>query len=154
MIPHDEDHVAVFDDGELEREWLVQESAMRRERLHIDTASDDARSQRYRLIARSLSQPMTVSLPEDFARQLAVRAGAVPSSATPSGASLESRLMVALTSTFVLAVVAIIAIYGSTWLPSFTALVPNPQAPATRWLVALAGCLGMSWLLGRWPQHT
>jgi hypothetical protein len=154
MIPHDEDHIPAFDDATHEREWLVQEAAMRRERLQLDPAGDDARSQRYRLIARGLRQPLADALPADFARQLAARVGAVPSPETPFSASLESRLMVALTSTFVIAVVAIIAIYGSTWLPSFIALLPNPQAPATRWLLALAGCLGVSWLLGRWPRLT
>lgn len=154
MIPHDEDRIAAFEDDALEREWLAQEAATRRERLQLAPAGDDVRSRRYRMIARGLRQPLAESLPEDFARQLAARAGAVRSSETPSSASLESRLMLALTSTFVIAVVAIIVIYGSTWLPSFTALLPNPQAPGTRWLLALAACLGVSWLLGRLPRHT
>lgn len=154
MIPHDKDHVPAFDDDALEREWLVQEAAMRRERLQQDPAGDDARSRRYRLVARSLREPLPESLPADFARQLAAQAGVVPSTAASSGGSLESRLMLALTSIFVVAVVTVIAIYGSTWLPSFAALLPNPQAPGIRWLLALAACLGASWLLERWPRRT
>ncbi|MEO9077708.1 MAG: hypothetical protein ABI268_00215 [Rhodanobacter sp.] len=154
MIPHDENHIPAFDDDAHEREWLAQEAAMRRERLQLDPAGDDARNQRYRLIARSLRQPLPESLPADFAQQLAARAGAVPSPAVSSAASLESRLILALSTTLAIAAIAVIAIYGNTWLPSFAALAPNPQDPAMRWLLALAGCLGASWLLGRWLQRT
>lgn len=145
MIPHDEDHIPTFDDAALEREWQAQESAMRRERLQLDPAGDDARSRRYRLIARSLRQPPAESLPADFAQQLAQRVGAAPM-ATPAGTSFESRLTLVLASTLVIAAVAVVAIYGQAWLPSFAELLPKP--PATRWLLALAGCVGGSWLLG------
>jgi hypothetical protein len=153
MIPHDKDHIPPFDDDALEREWQAQEAAMRRERLHMDSAGDDARSRRYRLIARCLRQPLPESLPTDFARKLAAQVGVVPSPAASAGASLESRLMLVLTGIFVVAVVAVVAIYGGTWLPSFTALLPSPQASAIRWLLALAGCLGVSWLLGWWQRR-
>ena len=42
---------------------------------------------------------------------------------------------------------------GDAWLPSFATILPTPHAPATRWLLALAGCLGASWLLGQWQRH-
>ncbi len=151
---HETDDIPRFDDPAREREWLAQESAMRRERLHLDPASDDARSQRYRLIARQLRQPLPASLPADFARQLAAQAGAVPSPAASSSASLEFKLTLALVTILVIAAAAVIAIYGNAWLPSFTALLPNPQGPASRWLLALAGCLGVSWLLEHWPRRT
>ncbi|WP_350016600.1 hypothetical protein ABNK63_02470 [Rhodanobacter sp. IGA1.0] len=154
MIPHDEDHIPTFDDAALEREWQAQESAMRRERLQLDPAGDDARSRCYRLIARSLRQPLTESLPADFAQQLAARVGAVPSPAASASASFEFKLMLVLAATMAVAAIAVIAIYGSAWLPSFAALAPNPQAPATHWLLALAGCVGASWLLGLWQQRT
>ena len=154
MIPHDEDHIPPFDDDAHEREWLAQEAAMRRERLQLDSAGDDARSQRYRLIARSLRQPPPDALPADFAQQLAARVSAVPSPAASASASFEFKLMLVLAATMAIAAVAVVAIYGNAWLPSFTALAPNPQAPATRWLLALASCIGVSWLLGVWQRHT
>ena len=158
MIPHDEDHIPVFDDDAREREWLAQETAMRREQLQLDPASDDARSRRYRLIARRMRQPLPGTLPADFARQLAMRVGATPAASAPSGASFEFRLMLALAAVLGVASAVVIVIYGNAWLPSFVELLPDPQAPATRWLLALAGCLGVSWLLGLWqrrahPQH-
>jgi hypothetical protein len=156
MTVHDEDHIPTFDDAALEREWQAQESAMRRERLHLDSAGDDPRSRRYRLIARSLRQPPAESLPADFARQLARQVGAAPTVAAPSsastaGSSFEFRLVLVLASTLAIAAVAVVAIYGQAWLPPFAALLPKP--PATRWLLALTGCLGGSWLLGFWQQR-
>ncbi|MGY3039839.1 hypothetical protein ACVWWQ_001462 [Rhodanobacter sp. TND4EL1] len=153
MIPHDEDHIPAFDDSAREHEWLAQETAMRRERLHLDPAGDDARSQRYRLIARNLRRPLPESLPADFAQQLAARVGAAPLVSAPSAASFELHLVRALVSVLGIAAVAVIMIYGGTWLPAFGELLPHPQAPAIRWLAALAGCLGISWLLGLWQRH-
>jgi len=62
-------------------------------------------------------------------------------------------LTLTLTAALAVAASAVVAIYGSTWLPSFVTLLPPPHAPATRWLLALAGCLGASWLLGLWQRH-
>ncbi|WP_426690291.1 hypothetical protein [Rhodanobacter ginsengiterrae] len=152
MIPHDEDHIPAFDDAAQEREWLAQEAASRRERLQLDCAGDDPRSRRYRLIARSLRQPLPDSLPADFAQQLAARAGAAPAAPAAAGTSFEFRLMLVLAATLAIAAGAVVVIYGQAWLPSFVELLPKP--PASRWLLALAGCLGASWLLGRWPRHT
>lgn len=154
MIPHDEDHIPAFDDAAHEREWLAQEAAMRGERLQLDPAGDDARSQRYRLIARHLRQPLPDALPEDFAQRLAARVSAVPSPSALASASFEFKLTLVLAATMAIAAVAVVAIYGNAWLPSFAALAPNPQSRATHWLLALAGCVGASWLLGLWQQRT
>jgi len=153
MNPHDQDHIPAFDDDAHEREWLAQETAMRRERLQMDPANDDARSRRYRLIARSLRQPLADSLPGDFAAQLAARVGAAPAADASASASFEFRLMLVLVAALVIAAGIVVAIYGNTWLPAFTELLPKPQAPATRWLLALAACLGTSWLMGLWQRH-
>ena len=148
MNQHIDDHIPPFDDVAHEREWLAQENAMRRERLHLDSAGDDARSRRYRLLARALREPLPGGLPADFAMRVATRVAAAPAS-TPR---FEFMLMAALAIALAIAAGVVTAIYGSAWLPSFAAILPAPQAPATRWLLALAGCLGMSWLLGRWQQ--
>jgi hypothetical protein len=149
MNQHIDDDIPPFDDTASEREWLAQESAMRRERLHLDHAADDARSRRYRLLARALREPMPDGLPADFATRVAARVAASPA---PS-MRFEFALMIALVIALVIAAAAVTTIYGSAWLPSFSAILPAPQAPASRWLLALAGCLGVSWLLGQWQRH-
>jgi hypothetical protein len=149
-----DDDIPPFDDAASEREWLAQESAMRRERLHLDSINDDARTRRYRLLARTLREPLPDALPVDFAQQLAERVAASP--ATRSAASstrFEFTLLLALATVLAMAAGAVVAMYGGTWLPSFVAILPAPHAPATRWLLALIGCLGASWLLGRWQRY-
>jgi len=153
MIQHINDPIPPFDDAAHEREWLAQENAMRRERLQLDSTGDDARSRRYRLLARTLREPLPDALPADFAQQLAARVAAGPVRRAPAGRSFESMLTLTLTAALAVAASAVVAIYGSTWLPSFVTLLPPPHAPATRWLLALAGCLGASWLLGLWQRH-
>ena len=153
MNQHLDDPIPPFDDPAHEREWLAQERAMRRERLQLDPAGDDARSRRYRLLARALREPLPDALPADFAQQLAARVATIPVRRAASGSSFESTLTLALAIALVVAAAVVVVIYGSTWLPSFAALLPTPHAPATRWLLMLAGCLGASWLLGRWQQH-
>lgn len=153
MIPHDEDHIPMFDDDAREREWLAQEAAMRRERLHLDPAGDGPRSRRYRLIARRLRQPLPASLPADFAQQLAARVADSPARRAVPGTRFEFALTLVLAIALAVAATAVVAIYGSAWLPSFITVLPTPNAPAIRWLLALAGCLGVSWLLGQWQPH-
>jgi hypothetical protein len=144
-----DDNIPPFDDTAHEREWLAQESAMRRERLHLDPAGDDARGQRYRLLARTLREPLQDGLPADFATRVAARAAAAPASST----RFEFVLMIALAVAMMIAAGVVTATYGGEWLPSFSAILPAPQAPASRWLLALAGCLGASWLLGQWQRR-
>jgi hypothetical protein len=137
-----------FDDANDEREWQLQERAMRRERLHLDASGDDARTRRYRLLARALREPLPESLPADFARNVAARAKAAPASFR-----VESLMMTLLTLALGIASIAVIAIYGREWLPSFSAIVPAPRGQAGDWLLAFAGCVGASWLLGQWQRH-
>lgn len=153
MTQHTDDHVPPFDNAAHEREWLAQERAMQRERLQLDPAGDDARSRRYRLLARALREPLPDALPPDFAQQLARRVAAIPARGVASGTSFEAALMLVLATALTVATVAVVAIYGSAWLPSFTTILPTPHAPATRWLLALGGCLGVSWLLEQGQQR-
>lgn len=142
---HETDHIPRFENPIHEREWLAQENAMRRERLHLDPAGDDALSQRYRLLARALRTAQSAELPEDFAQQMSARVAESAHGKTPTMA-LENVLTTTLASVFLLAAVTVTVIYGAAWWPSFAALLP---APATaQWLLALVGCLGLSWLLG------
>ncbi len=134
-----------FDDPLREREWLLQEQAMRRERLQLDPAGDDARSRRYRLLARALRSVPTGALPADFARQMSTLVGA-PVPPRRSATQLESVLATGLGGVLGLAAAVVTLIYGATWWPSFKAVLPAPAA--MQWALALLGCLCLSWLLG------
>jgi hypothetical protein len=148
---HDlDDTIPPFDDPACEREWLAQERAMRRERLQLDSIGDDARTRRYRLLARAMREPLPHALPADFAQQMAGRVAARPARRLASGTHFEFALLLALAIVLAVAAAAVVAIYGDTWLPSFVAILPAPHTSANRWLLALVGCLGASWLLGRW----
>jgi hypothetical protein len=152
---HDADNnVPLFDDAASEREWRAQEHAMRRERLQLDPAGDDPRGLRYRLLARALRQPVPQSLPPDFAARMAaqVAAGSVRRHASTATSGFEFRLLLALAITFAVAAATVVALYGSQWLPAITAMLPAPDPSALRWLLAFASCIGVSWLLARWPR--
>ena len=148
-----DNNVPVFDDAAREREWLAQEHAMRRERLQLDSINDDARTRRYRLLARALREPLPHALPADFAQRLADQVVASPVRKVASGTRFEFALLLVLATVLAVAAGAVVAMYGDAWLPSFVAILPAPQASSTRWLLALVGCLGASWLLGQWQRH-
>ena len=148
---HETDDVPRFEDPLSEREWLRQEHAMRRERLHLDPAGDDARSRRYRLLARALRTPPPDALPIDFARQMSALVSAPAQGRTPA-MRLENALTATLAAVLVLAAVAATIIYGAAWWPSFQALLPAPAA--AQWWLALLGCVGLSWLVGAWFRRT
>ena len=148
-----DDTIPPFDDAAHEREWLAQERAMRRERLQLDPAGDDARGRRYRAVARALREPLAGALPADFAQRMAGLVAAAQVRRAPSGTRFEFALTLVLGATLTLAAAVVTAIYGSAWLPSFSAILPAPHAPASGWLLALAGCLGASWLLGLWQRR-
>jgi hypothetical protein len=153
MNPIGDDTVPHFDDAASEREWLAQERAMRRERLHLDTAGDDARVLRYRALARALREPPQESLPVDFAQRVAAQATCVPARRTVSVTAFEFFLMSALAVTLVTAAIVVTVLYGSSWLPSISAALPAPDPLTVRWLLAFAGCMGLSWLLAKWQPH-
>lgn len=147
---HETDDIPRFDDPRLEREWLLQEHAMRRERLHLDPAGDDARSQRYRTLARALRTASPHALPEDFAQQMSALVSAPAPRQVPA-MRFENVLATVLGGVLVLAAVVATIIYGAAWWPQFKTLLPTPAA--TQWWLTLLGCVGLSWLLGAWPRR-
>jgi hypothetical protein len=144
-VKHKIDDIPRFDDPALEREWQAQENAMRREHLHLDPTGEDPRSQRYRLLARALRATPPDSLPGDFAQRVSALAAASEPART-TAMTLEMILAATLASLLLLTAVTATFIYGATWWPAFAALQPTPAT--TQWLLALVGCLGLSWLAG------
>ena len=57
-------------DDSMEREWALQEQAVRAERLGLDNSDDEA-LRRYRAVAQALQQPLDENLPLDFASAVA-----------------------------------------------------------------------------------
>ncbi len=153
MNPNTDDHVPPFNDAACEREWLAQERALQRERMQLDPAGDDALSQRYRMLARALREPLGETLPVDFAQRVTARADAMPMRPIALESRFEFVLIPTLGLTLVGAASVVMTIYASAWLPVFHAIVPALQAPVNGWLLALAGCVGASWLLGQWPPR-
>ncbi|HKT27418.1 hypothetical protein [Dyella sp.] len=123
-------------DNAMEREWALQERALRDERLGLD-ARDDARLQRYRAVARALRQPLDEALPSDFASQVAKEV----ERHTIDTMRLELYLSWALLSVLAVALLGLVVRYSrlvQAWLS-------NP------WLVALAVCFALPALLGKLP---
>lgn len=148
-----------FDHDAVEREWQAQERALDAERRHLDPAADDARVRRYRLLARTLREPLPEDLPANFAQYMAAQVATAPARRQASDTHIESIMLVILAVVMLVASGVVVANYGSAWLPAFRALLAPVGAPATRWLLALSACLGASWLWGLWqeqcrPRHT
>ncbi|WP_158880403.1 hypothetical protein [Rhodanobacter sp. L36] len=138
--------VQPFDDAAREREWLAQETAMRRERLHLDPHHDDARTQRYRMLARALRQAPEENLPPDFARQLAVQVG--PVRRASSDARIELALIVLPGIALVVGLIVVTMLYGSNWLSPMFAL-SQPIVASWHLLLPFVACIVFTGLLAR-----
>lgn len=142
---HDNNHIPCFDNPDEEREWQLQESAIRRERLHLNGTGDAARSGRYRLLARALRTSSPHSLPPDFAAQMSAKVAL-----QAPNLAFERVLTTTLVGVLLLAATVVTFVYGAAWWPSFKALLPPPAA--SQWWLVLIGCLGLSWVLGAWSR--
>jgi hypothetical protein len=136
--------VEPFDDPAREREWQAQENAMRRERMHLDSRNDDARTQRYRMLARNLRQPLEEQLPADFAQQIASQLGPVR---RRFDAPFESALIVVLGLALLIGSAIFLAPYSGQWWRSLISLSQSASSSLSL-LIALAVCLGLTGLGG------
>ncbi|HTB68343.1 MAG TPA: hypothetical protein VK727_19130 [Steroidobacteraceae bacterium] len=136
-----------------EHEWQAQERALQAERLGLDATDDDARLRRYRLLARTLRQPLPATLPLDFASQIAARLTAPPAEMAPVSGRFESILLGVLAGLLVVCAAVVLARDGQAWLPAIRATLPAADVQDLRWLLAFVGCLGCSWLLWQGPRR-
>lgn len=135
-------HHAHFD----EREWQLQERALREQRSGI-SGDDDPLLAQYRQVARALRQPSIGAPPADFAR---VVAAAAASASRPPDMRLELLLLRALSGLLGMSAIAAAVLYGGQWLPAFAALLPATiGGTAFNWALALGACIGLSWSFGR-----
>ena len=122
-----------------EREWQAQEAAMHAARQ--GRAPADARDAAYRRIDQALRADDAIDLPADFAEQLAVKAGPVPTAATAPETGLEKQLTRLLLAALVIAGLVVAVLEGGSWFsadPAAWSVAGNP------WVLALLACLGAS----------
>jgi|WetSurMetagenome_2_1015567.scaffolds.fasta_scaffold659804_2 hypothetical protein len=150
---HDTDHPTPFlTNAACAREWQAQEEALRRERLGLDPAADDARVRRYRPLSRALREPLDHSLPPDFAQRVTARIAV--RSARAIDTRFEQVLTLGLGLALLLAAVFVTVLHGDSWLHIIVASVPIPARPVDRWLLAFGACLGATFLLGLRHRQT
>jgi anti-sigma factor RsiW len=123
-------------DHGMEREWVLQERAVRAERLGLDVR-DAAKLQRYRAVARALRQPLDEDLPPDFASEVARN---VRQQATDT-MRLELYLSWTLLGVLAVLLLGLVVRYSSL----LQAWLSNP------WLMALIACVALPALLGKLP---
>jgi hypothetical protein len=131
-------------DDSMEREWALQEQAVRAERLGLDIRDDQA-LQGYRAVAHALRQPLDEDLPLDFASAVAREARR----RAAGDMRLELYLSWALLGLLVAMLIGIIVRYGNA-LALFAHI-----ALSQPWLLALAvffALLGASKLPQRRPD--
>jgi hypothetical protein len=132
-----------------EREWALQEQALRAERLGLDPTSD-ADVQGYRTVMRALKEPLDVQLPADFAAKTARKA----TQRTTSNMSLELWLSYGLCGVLGAMMLGIIALYGQAWMhmAQTASAAYRLESP---WLLALIACFALTAALGKLtPRNT
>lgn len=129
-----------------EREWALQERALGAERAGLPVEGD-ARSQRYRAVARALREPIVPQLPVDFAKQVAQRA--LWADGKLFDASFERWFGMGL---FVL--LALASLWHLDDIVAALAATPSGRVLGNSWVLAAAACVGVSvgmqwWLRGK-----
>lgn len=129
-----------------EREWRLQERALREERLHADDDGDPELAA-YRHVVRALREPLPDALPPNFAASVAAQAARLP---VRGESALERWLVRFLCVAFAVSALYFIANDGGQWLRASLSLLPNADASALRsWGLALGACVAMTWAFGR-----
>jgi hypothetical protein len=137
-----------FDDRIDEREWLAQERAWRDARDGLP--STDPMALRYRKVADALRTPLPDSLPEDFAASVARLAdfnATAPAAQTDvQDAPFERTLLRGALGILGLGSAVVVAMFGRAWLAPTLGLLQLDSAGAVNWALALAACIGATWL--------
>lgn len=148
-MTHDIDGVPDFESADDEREWLLQEEALRCERLGLDAGSEGKYNDDYRLLAKVLRQPLKTQLTADFATQVVLRA-----TASASSVGFENVLTIVLIVVMMLVAAAIVVMHGNEWTASFSRMAFLLKQPGGNWLTALIACVTISWAGGQTQCHT
>lgn len=126
--------------------WQAQEQALR-----AAPAQPDAAALADRRLARALREPPLSPIPFDFAAEVARQA--LPArAAAPAEAGFERVLGTGLGAVLVLAAVIVGLGQAGEWLRIALEHVPPLPSGTLRLGVALAACVGFSWLIGLLPR--
>lgn len=120
------------DDDRMEREWMLQERAVRAERLGLDDNNDEA-LRRYRVVARALRQSPEENLPPDFASKVGMEARR----RAAGDMRLEQCISWVLLSTLVGVLIGVMAWYASSWKQLIPLALSQPWMPATMGVIVL-----------------
>jgi hypothetical protein len=129
-------------DEDADREWALQEQALRAERLGLDP-SKDVELQRYRSVVRALRQPLDENLPPDFAVQMTAHVRRN----TASDTRLELWLSGALLGMLAAMLIGLVVQNGYVWLQLGQKLMLS-LGWLNPWLLALVVCLVMPAVVG------
>jgi hypothetical protein len=133
-------------------EWQAQERAMRESRDGIPSA--DPMVRRYRKVADALRAPLPDLLPADFAAQVARRAEAQATAPTVvPDAPFERDLLRGAIAVLGLGSAVVAAMYGRAWLAPTLDLLHLDSSVAINWTLALAACVGATWLTDQLRRH-
>jgi hypothetical protein len=134
-----------------ERAWQAQEQALRAATPGADQSDAIARADRY--LARALREPPLSPIPFDFAAEVARRA-APASAVRPTDTRFERLLGAGLGVALAVAGLTQGLEQGGAWL-RIVADQASPLPPGTLRLgIALAACVGCSWLIGLLPRRS
>jgi anti-sigma factor RsiW len=136
-------------DDAIEREWVLQEQALRAERLGLDPRGD-AKLQRYRAVAHALRQPLDENLPSDFATQMAAQVR----QRRTTDMRFELWLSGVLVGVLGAAMLSLLIVFGHAWLElGHTAMITHGLS--SPWLFALMACVVLPAVLGKaTPSNT
>ena len=149
-MPHD------FETEDERREWEAQERALHAERaaqkVGRAAGATGGGTGIYRLIVRVLRNPRLDPLPNDFATLTAARIEAELRAADLVETWLERGLVVLLMLTGAAAVLS----YSAESLRALLAALPEPTdlspPPFGLWALAIAACVGLTWVFERWQR--
>lgn len=130
-----------------EREWQLQERALREERAGL-AADGDPDLASYRRVARALRRAPEERLPSNFAYVVAGLA-AQGLRAARLDTRLEQGMVRVLVAVMALGAVAVGLLFGRDWLAALDAYGPGASA----WLATAVACVGLTWAmegLRRW----
>jgi hypothetical protein len=130
-------------DDAIEREWAVQEQALRAERLGLDPRGD-AKLQSYRAVAHALRQPLDEHLPPDFAASIAAQV----QQSRSVDMRLELWLSSALLGLFGATLLGLLIAFGHAWLELGRSAM-TAHGLSSPWLFALLACVALPALLGK-----
>lgn len=126
-----------------EREWEMQERGLRAMR-DGGTARNDPAAESYRRVAAALDCAPRSEPPRDFASEMAMQIAR-------QNAGIERALFRGLFLLLAVSALIVTALYGGQWWQAMQATLTDG---ALQWILAGAGCMALSWMIGQLRRST